>query len=138
MAVLAITNVAATGPSLATLDVSVGGLRSQKGNVLICLTSKPSHFPKCDRDPDARKLTLTAGQAAHFSFSGVTPGTYALALIHDENANGKLDTRFVVPREGFGFSRNPVIAFGPPKFVAAQFSVGTADTAQSIRMKYML
>jgi uncharacterized protein (DUF2141 family) len=131
------TNVAATGPSIATLDVSVGGLRSHKGNVLICLTSKPRHFPKCDRDPDARKLTLTANQADHFSFPAVAPGTYALALIHDENANGRLDTRLVVPREGFGFSRNPIIGFGPPKFGAAQFNVGTTDTSQSIRMKYM-
>lgn len=131
------TNVAATVPSLATLDVSVGGLRSQRGNVLICMTSAPQHFPKCDRDPTARKLTLTASQADRFRFSDVAPGTYAIALIHDENANGKLDTRLIVPREGFGFSRNPAIAFGPPSFGAAQFRVGTADTSQSIRMKYM-
>lgn len=137
MAILAATNVAATAPPLATLDVSVGGLRSERGNVLICMTSVPQHFPKCDRDPAARKLTLAAAKADRFHFSDVPPGTYAIALIHDENANGKLDTRLIVPREGFGFSRNPAISFGPPSFGAAQFRVGAADTSQSIRVKYM-
>jgi uncharacterized protein (DUF2141 family) len=138
LALSVIVNVAATSPSTATLDVSIGGLRSLKGNVLICLTAAPRYFPNCDKDPSAHKLTVTAANANHISFADVAPGNYALALVHDENGNGKLDTRLIIPREGFGFSRNPAIAFGPPSFGSAQFAVGTADSAQSIRMKYML
>jgi uncharacterized protein (DUF2141 family) len=121
-----------------SLSVSIGGLRSTKGNVLICLTNAPKHFPNCDKDPASHKLTIAAAHAARISFDGVAPGTYALALIHDENANGKLDTRLVIPREGFGFSRNPTITFGAPKFSSAQFGVGTVDSVQSVKMKYML
>jgi uncharacterized protein (DUF2141 family) len=131
-------SIAATSPSTATLDVSIGGLRSLKGNVLICLTAAPRYFPNCDKDPAAHKLTVTADKASHISFADVAPGTYAIALVHDENANGKLDTRLIIPREGFGFSRNPTIAFGPPSFGSAQFAIGAADTMQSIKMKYML
>jgi uncharacterized protein (DUF2141 family) len=131
-------NVAASLPTLGTLDVSIGGLRSSRGNVMICLTSAPKHFPNCRNDPTAHRLIVAAGMAQNVIFPDLKPGTYALALIHDENGNGKLDTSLVIPREGFGFSRNPAIAFGPPKFGAAQFAVSTGESAQSIKMKYML
>ena len=42
-----------------------------------------------------------------------------------------------LPKEGFGFSRNPAIGMGAPSFKSASFVV-TGDTRQSIRMKYML
>ena len=37
------------------------------------------------------------------------------SLLHDENENSKLDTMLKIPKEGFGFSRNPAIRMGPPK-----------------------
>jgi uncharacterized protein (DUF2141 family) len=34
----------------------------------------------------------------------IKPGKYAIAVIHDENCNGKLDTNmFGIPKEGYGF-----------------------------------
>jgi uncharacterized protein (DUF2141 family) len=41
---------------------------------------------------------------ASFEFSDIKPGKYAIAVIHDENCNGKLDTNmFGIPKEGYGF-----------------------------------
>jgi uncharacterized protein (DUF2141 family) len=113
-------------------------LRSVKGNVLICLTSKPKAFPDCSKDANAHKMTVAAKNAATVEFAGITPGTYAISLIHDENGNGKLDTRVIIPREGFGFSRNPTITFGPPSFAAASFGVVAGVNSQSVKFKYML
>jgi uncharacterized protein (DUF2141 family) len=138
LAAFATASIAASLPQAGTLDVSVGGLRSARGNVLICLTAKAKNFPNCDKDPAAYKRTVSAAHASRISFDGVAPGTYALALIHDENANGKLDTRLIIPREGFGFSRNPAIGFGPPKFGEAQFTLRGGDSVQAVKMKYML
>jgi len=59
-------------------------------------------------------------------------------VIHDENGNAKLDTLAGIPREGFGFSRNPAIRFGPPRFAAARFAVGGDANQQQIRMRYIL
>jgi uncharacterized protein (DUF2141 family) len=40
-------------------------------------------------------------------FPGVTPGTYAISVFHDENSNGKLDTNLLgIPREGVSASNN--------------------------------
>lgn len=120
-----------------TLTVSVAGLRNQKGNVLVCLTANAKAFPDCSKDPAAHKRTVRASAAGSISFTGLADGTYALSLIHDENANGKLDTALAIPKEGFGFSRNPKIAFGPPKFASAAFAL-SGSTAQTVKMKYML
>jgi len=67
------------------------------------------------------------------------PGTYAIALLHDENENDRIDRLLgLVPREGFGFSRDARVSFGPPHFEDAAFDVGTAEVSQTIRMRYML
>lgn len=121
----------------ASLTVSVTGLRNIKGQVHVCLTANARAFPDCSKDPVAVKRSVRANAAASISFTGITPGTYALSLIHDENGNGKLDTSLAIPREGFGFSRNPKIAFGPPKFASAAF-VLSGEATQTVRMKYML
>ena len=102
------------------------------------MTANPALLSKCDKDPLSRKLAVPVAQARAIHFENVPPGNYAIALIHDENSNNKMDTSFGLPREGFGFSRNPVIRFGPPKFAEAQFAVTTTRVDQGIRVKYML
>lgn len=121
------------------VDAGVVGLRSAKGQVLVCMTTRADHFPDCQDDPAARRLKVPASAAAGLKFGGLPTGNYAIALIHDENGNNKLDTFMGIPKEGFGFSRNPAIRFGPPKFDSAQFSVsGGSQVGTSVRVKYML
>ena len=120
-----------------SLDVSINGKRSAKGNVLVCLTANPKAFPDCSKDPKARTAKFAATSTA-VSFDGLAPGAYAISMIHDENANGKMDVRVFLPKEGFGFSRNPAITFGPPKFGAAAFQVNVGENAQAVKLKYML
>jgi uncharacterized protein (DUF2141 family) len=123
---------------LSTVDVAVTGLRSTKGVVQICLTARAERFPECKGDPAARRLTISAKEAGNIMFRDVPSGTYAMALIHDENSNNKLDTTLGIPREGFGFSMNPAIRFGAPSFKDSQFTVGAGDSAQRVKMKYLL
>jgi uncharacterized protein (DUF2141 family) len=121
-----------------SVDAGVVGLRSLKGQILVCMTMQPAHFPDCQDDPQARRLHVPANRANEIRFDGLPTGNYAIALIHDENGNNKLDTFMGIPREGFGFSRNPVIRFGPPSFNAAQFTVGGgAKVGATVQMKYM-
>lgn len=119
------------------LDVQLTGLRSAKGFVRLCLTPNPGRFPDCTGDPAAISRSLPASSSST-RFDGVPSGDYAVAIIHDENGNGRLDTFAGVPREGFGFSRNPKISFGPPRFDAASFAIGTAPVRQEVRIRYFL
>ena len=120
-----------------TVSATVTGLRSEKGLVLACLTARPSAFPACENDPDARALSVPAQESMTLDFGAVPGGRYAIALFHDENANGKLDKRLIFPREGFGFSRNAPVGLGPPSFASAAFAVNAGGEHQSIRMRYI-
>jgi uncharacterized protein (DUF2141 family) len=121
-----------------SVSADVTGLRSTKGQILVCMTTHADRFSKCEADPTARRVTVPVAQAHSIRLEGLPSGNYAIALFHDENSNNKLDTSFGIPREGFGFSRNPVIRFGPPKFSEAQFAVGVGTVDQSVRIKYLL
>jgi len=101
------------------------------------MTAKPEMLAKCDRDPAARRLAVPVANARSIRFDGLPSGSYAIAVVHDENGNNRLDTSFGMPREGFGFSRNPVIRFGPPKFADAQFAVAGGRVDEGIRLRYM-
>jgi uncharacterized protein (DUF2141 family) len=126
---------ASTGGS--TVTVNVSGLRNAKGNVLVCITANAKYFPNCAKDPNSYRARVLARDAGVIRFDDVKPGTYAAALMHDENGNGKMDMAIMIPKEGFGFSRNPVVVAGPPKFKSAAFTVSAESSSQAVKMKYM-
>ncbi len=131
--------LSAAPPTTIDVRVAITELRSERGVVRACMTSDPVRFPRCRGDADAYSIVVQASQATVLDFAGVRPGTYAIALLHDENDNGKADRALgLMPREGFGFSRDARIRMGPPSFGDAAFTVGDASVRQTIRMRYML
>lgn len=125
-------------PPAGEVDVRFVGLRSARGVIHACLSRSERHFLHCERDPAARRASIAAGTDARLVFTGVAPGDYALSVLHDENHNDKIDTMLGIPREGVGFSGNPVLGFGPPRFAAVRFPVGIATVQQVVKMKYFL
>ncbi len=70
-----------------------------------------------------------------FDFTGLPTGNYAIAILHDENDDMKMNTNFLgLPKEGYGFSNNVMGAFGPPGYNKANFNY-TAGTATAISIK---
>jgi uncharacterized protein (DUF2141 family) len=122
---------------VARLDVEVDHLRSARGSIRLCLTADPDDFPACVDDREAVTRTVPAG-THHLSLDGLARGTWAIAVIHDENNNHRLDTLAGIPREGFGFSNNPPIGFGAPRFAAARFTLGGDAAQQQVVMRYIL
>jgi len=131
-------SIASESGAPASILIEIGGLRSKNGQVLACMTANPKAFPDCQKDPQALHLTAPAINGETVQFKGVQPGRYAVALFHDENSNGHMDKMLIVPREGFGFSRDAPLQFGPPKFGAASFAVGSTQVRTAIRVRYIL
>ncbi len=131
----------ALGGAAPTHDVSVAvsGLRSSEGVVRACMTADPVRFPRCTGDAASYRLVVPAAASVRLEFRGVAPGRYAIALLHDENANGKADRAMgMMPREGYGFSRDAPVRMAPPKYADAAFAVADEDLRLAIRMRYML
>ncbi|HET9355033.1 MAG TPA: DUF2141 domain-containing protein [Sphingomicrobium sp.] len=124
-------------PQPADLTVRIANVRSGKGVVHACLTRNPRHFPDCRTDPLAVRSTVPA-TAGLLHFPALPSGRYAVTLFHDENRNQRLDMVLGVPREGFGFSGNPRIRFGAPRFREVTIAVPPGQTDLIIRMQYLL
>lgn len=121
---------------VAELEVDITGLRDNHGLLRLCVTANPAKFPSCVGDPRALSRSVPASQPT-LHLGPLPRGDWAVAVIHDANGNGKLDTTMGIPREGFGFSRNPPLGFGAPKFAAARFALD-GDTVEKIRLRYLL
>jgi uncharacterized protein (DUF2141 family) len=135
--ILAAPLLGAGNPALTEVSVVVTGLRNAKGQVLACLTAQPKGFPDCRKDPAARNAVVPAGTEVRINFGAVPAGRYAISMIHDENANRKMDMALMMPKEGYGFSRDAPVRMGPPKFDKAAFEVSGVAIEQKARMRYL-
>jgi Uncharacterized protein conserved in bacteria (DUF2141) len=71
------------------------------------------------------------------SLPSIPPGKYALAVIHDENMNGKLDTNARgSPTEGYSFSNDAKGLFGAPAFSVASFAYDGRALELTIGLQY--
>lgn len=136
----AVASLAVAAPAKAgDVVITVTDLRSSKGVVRACMTTRADVFPKCIKDPSAHRTVVPASGKIEIRFTGVKPGNYAIALLHDENDNGKADRAMgMMPKEGYGFSRDAPVNMAPPKFKDAVMPVGDGTSRVTIKMRYFL
>jgi len=118
------------------LKVHVTNLQSGNGTVYFAVYDKPETFPKRTGKLVGTKLPAKSNGVVAV-FSDLKPGTYAVAIYHDENANGKFDQGFLgIPLEGYAFSNNAPVFLGPPDFEDAAVKINGKSTAITIKMDY--
>ena len=111
-----------------TLTINVINLNSNKGAVVLELS-------------DSNK-TLVKGvtkeinnYCSEITIEKLPTGHYSFRYFHDINNNENLDTRFFIPKEGFGFSNNATGKFGPPDHEETLFWVEN-DTTVTVKPVY--
>lgn len=139
LAGFAATTAAAAPAKAGEVVITVTDVRSAKGVIRACMTTREDIFPKCIKDAGAHRTVVPASGKVEIRFTGVKPGNYAIALLHDENNNGKADRAMgMMPKEGYGFSRDAPVKMAPPKFADAVFTQGEGTTRVTIKMRYFL
>ncbi len=132
--VLAVLAVAAWPAGAADLAIDVTGLRSGAGDVRYGVYAEPRHFPKPE-GRIAKGLVAAREDGVTIMVRGLAPGTYAVAVYHDENGNGKFDQGFLgIPLEDFAFSNDARAIFSAPDFEEAAFEVSESASGVEIRM----
>ncbi|WP_242044933.1 DUF2141 domain-containing protein [Anabaena azotica] len=120
------------------LTVEIKGLKNQKGSLRLSLFSNEQGFPHRSDRAVAYRCVEAKEAPVSVTFDQLAPGRYAVAVIHDANNDGKLNTGILgIPKEGFGFSRNPRIGIGAPSFQDTAISVMGESTIQ-IKLNYLL
>ena len=120
------------------IHVKVLNIRNSTGTVDCALFESPEGFPiDVLRSATNVMVIKVRNTQARCDFEDIPPGTYALAVIHDENMDGKLDTNwFGVPTEGYGFSNDAQGWLGAPSFSAASFTYDGRNLELTISLHY--
>ncbi len=107
------------------LTVSVSNIRlEQKGNLRIGIFKKEG-FPTASKAIYGKIIAVDKSKM-EVNFTDIEPNTYGIAVVQDQDKNGKLSTNLVgIPTEPYGFSNNKFGTFGPPDFNEISFKLET-------------
>ena len=135
---LALGPATAHATESAGLSIRMSGFRSAGGQVLVAIYRGEQGFPGSADRAWKTVVTRVSDGRASISLADLPLGDYAIAVVHDENSNNKLDTSWIgIPREGIGTSNNAKGRMGPPKYRDAKFSVTAAGAVQTIKIAYL-
>lgn len=124
-----------------SLTIKVEGLRNSNGEVLFALYNKDGSIPDEKYEKYFKKgiSKINDKGIASFTFSNLPQGSYAANVLHDENKNGKIDKKFMlpIPKEGIGFSNYESIGLSNrPNFPKASFLV-KSNMGKVIKIIYL-
>jgi len=115
------------------LTIRIDGVQTGGGQVMVALYDSADGFLK--RSIKAAAAPATAGSTT-VVIDDVPAGEYGIALYHDANGNGKMDSNPMgMPTEDFAFSNNARGNMGPPSFADAKFAVPQAGAAVTVSLR---
>jgi uncharacterized protein (DUF2141 family) len=116
-----------------SLTVTATGFNGSKGNAMAAVYNNKSGFASDIEDAAMVTTTNIENGNAIFNFENVKPGTYAVFVFHDEDANSEFKTNWIgFPKEGAANSNNHQ---GIPSFKKSSFEVA-GNTDIEVEMWY--
>jgi uncharacterized protein (DUF2141 family) len=121
------------------LRIHVDGLRNSTGVVGTAIFKSADGWPE-DMSKAFHHWPTPIAAGAHEAtavMENLLPGDYGVVVIHDENANKKMDRNFIgIPKEGFGFANNPHVGLSAAPFAASIVHVTCPVTETKIHIIY--
>ncbi len=107
-----------------TLTIVVEGMDSNVGNLGVLVFNNEKGWPE-DRTAALKDVSVPAEKGTQtLKISGLAPGNYAVALVHDVNQNHKLEKNWIgQPKEQWGLSNNPHATIKAPPMSKALFEM---------------
>jgi uncharacterized protein (DUF2141 family) len=125
-------------PACPGIHVKILNIKNSSGTVACALFEAPEGFPTDFLRMATNVMIIKIRKdQARCDFEDIPPGTYAMAVIHDENMNGQLDTNWLgIPTEGYGFSNDARGLVGAPPFSAASFPYSGENIELTMTLHY--
>lgn len=117
-----------------TIHLSIKNIEKTGGELVIGVFDNEVSFKSKTNPTRVSRVIVTGDSAAH-TFIDLHFTDYAVAVYHDENKDGELNTKSMkIPTEGVGASGR-ITKLRAPKFEDTSFSL-TKDTTIVIQMMY--
>lgn len=120
----------------ARLVVRIADLRNHDGQLIFGVFRAARGFPSDAARSVNWQVRAARGDSGRFEVE-LPPGEYAASILHDENANNKMDQNLIgVPTEGYGVTNNPKPRFRAAKFKEALFTLPPSGAEVTISVQY--
>ncbi len=122
-----------------SLIIEIHEIRNAEGQVSLTMFSDPEGFPmKPELAYRHVKVNAAAGVVT-VRLDDLPYGKYAIAAMHDENRNDRVDLNFLgIPKEGTGASNDARNLFSGPEFDQAVFDFRPGTEKIVIKMFYRI
>lgn len=116
------------------LKVNILGPKAGEGQIIASLFNSEASYMK---SPLREKMVAVGDQGTTIIyFDNLPAGEYAVSVIHDKDADGKLDTNFLgIPTEKIGFSNNAKPKMGPAPYKKSRFTLANEIQEISIALE---
>ena len=119
-----------------TIALTIDNIATAKGSIMVAVYNSEDTFLSDDQTFTALSEPISQKGELTVRFKDLPYDTYTIAIFHDVNGNGELDTNlFGVPKEPYGFSNNAVSKWGPPKYEVARFDLEEAKLNMQVSVK---
>ncbi|MBJ7881402.1 DUF2141 domain-containing protein [Gelidibacter salicanalis] len=126
-------------PNSYSLTIKIEGLENSEGTMVFALYNKKGSIPDQKfRNYYRKESVRIINTKSEIKFNNLSQGFYAVTVVHDENNNGKIDTKFMLPLpvEGVGFSNYDDFGLSNrPNFENASFKLNK-DTTIVVKVIY--
>ncbi|QRR02427.1 DUF2141 domain-containing protein [Dyadobacter sandarakinus] len=118
------------------ISMTISNIKSRDGQILVAVFTNQQNF-KDEKAAFKHQFSKTSVSNGILKVNFDLPaGTYGIALIDDQNKNGKLDKNFVgIPKEGVGFSNFYLSGVSKPDFDDFKFDVKTSAVAVECKLR---
>lgn len=139
LAIVCLLVLPAMSLSAQDVEVTITGLKTAKGQIVIGVFKDDPTFQKEDAFLSRKfeKKDIKNGEMK-IEFK-MEPGLYGLTLLDDENKSGLMEYSFIgIPKEGFGFSDYYHSGIKKPKFDAFKFTLEKDQKKKiNVKVRYM-
>jgi len=115
------------------LEIAVHGLRNGRGWIRGAVFASAGGFP-AEHERAVRRAEAPALDGVILLFEDLPAGRYALAVLHDEDADGRMARNALgIPREGYALSGEETLL---PRFADAVTDLASPLCRVALRLKY--
>ena len=118
---------------ISTITLMIEGVDDPVGEIRIAIFDSENRYLE---NPSLADVIPASQTKIEWQIENLAYGQYAIAVYHDKNKNGKLDTNMLgIPLEEYGFSNNARSRFGPASWSQAKFTVNERNVVHRILLE---
>jgi uncharacterized protein (DUF2141 family) len=116
-------------------ELVIEGIEEEIGEIRIAVFDSEEAYKRKEEPLHAVVLPVK-GTSLIWDEEELPYGNYAIAVYHDKNTNGELDSNLLgIPKEAYGFSNDARGRFGPASWGDAHFLVSSETHTMTIYIK---